>query len=225
MPMELRPLVRKLSLDKTRVGGVTAYRGSVGDLQVVAISTGMGTALATQRTDRLLDALAVDRVVVVGITGAVEDHTPIGTLVVPEIVVDAATGTEHRPSALGDTIPSGKMWTTDQLIVEPDILSGLRAQGVVSLDMETAAIAAACDRRGTPWSVFRAISDRATDGSVDEEVFRLSHQDGTPDGPAIARYLFRHPGRIPGMVRLARGARIATEAAADAAIRACSLAA
>ena len=43
-----------------------------------------------------------------------------------------------------------------------------------------------CEQRGIPWSVFRVISDRATDGSVDEEVFRLSNQDGTPNAGAIA---------------------------------------
>ena len=36
-----------------------------------------------------------------------------------------------------------------------------------------------------PWSVFRAVSDRATDGSVDDEVFRLSRPDGTPDPAAV----------------------------------------
>jgi hypothetical protein len=87
--------------------------------------------------------------------------------------------------------------------------------------METAAIAEACERRGIPWSVFRVISDRASDGSVDEEVFHLSNQDGTPNGPAVARYFLRHPGRLPGMVRLARGANLATRTAAKAAIQAC----
>jgi hypothetical protein len=36
----------------------------------------------------------------------------------------------------------------------------------------------------------------------------------------VARYLVRHPGRIPGLVRMARGARLATDRAADAAIAA-----
>ncbi len=70
--------------------------------------------------------------------------------------------------------------------------------------------------------MFRVISDRASDGTVDEEVFRLSDQDGTPNGRAVARYFLRHPGRIPQMARLATAAKRATEAAADAAIRACS---
>ena len=224
MPMELKPLVKKLSLQKTQLGTVTVHTGTLGDREVVATVTGMGTKLATEVTDRLLDAVAVDRVVVVGITGAVENDTPIGTLILPEVVVDSATGTEHRPAALGNEgTPHGKMWTGDVLLSDPDVIAKLRDKGVVSLDMETAAIAEVCERRGIPWSVFRVISDRATDGSIDEEVFHLSHQDGTPNGPAIARYFAKHPGRIPRMAKLARGAKLATESAADAAIRACSM--
>ncbi|HEY3095317.1 MAG TPA: hypothetical protein VGK05_00610 [Acidimicrobiia bacterium] len=220
MPMELSPLVKKLALHKTEVGGVTVQAGTLDDRPVVAIVTGMGTKLAAEGTERLLDAVPVERVVVVGITGAVENETPIGTLVLPEVVVNSATGAEFRPEPLGMGPPSGKMWTGDELLVEPGVLDDLRSKGVVSLDMETAAIAESCERRGIPWSVFRVISDRASDGTVDEEVFRLSNQDGTPNGRAVARYFVKHPGRIPQMVRLAKGAKLATKTAADAAIRA-----
>jgi adenosylhomocysteine nucleosidase len=222
MPMELSPLVKKLSLRKTEIGGVEVHRGTLDGREVIAIVTGMGTRLAADATERLLDATPVDRVVVVGITGAVENETPIGTLVLPEVVVDGATGTEYRPHPMGDGEPHGKMWTGDVLHTDLDVVAGLRARGVVSLDMETAAIAASCERRGIPWSVFRVISDRATDGSVDEEVFRLSNQDGTPNAKAVAAYFAKHPQRIPQMARLAKGARLATRAAADAAVQACS---
>jgi hypothetical protein len=90
----------------------------------------------------------------------------------------------------------------------------------VALDMETSAIALACEERHVPWTVFRAVSDRATDGTVDDEVFHLSHQDGTPNPRAVARYVVRHPGRVPGLVRTARDAALATRRAADAAIAA-----
>ena len=66
---------------------------------VVAIVTGMGTELATAGTRRLLDAVPVRWVLVVGITGALENDTPIGTLVLPEIVVNSETGREFRPCA------------------------------------------------------------------------------------------------------------------------------
>lgn len=219
MPMELRPLAKQLRLRKGEVGGVAARTGMLGDQPIVAIVTGMGTELATRGTERLLNAITPDRVVVVGITGAVENETPIGTLVLPEVVVHGASGREHRPERLGGGIALGIMWTTDQLTPAEE-LAALRAKGVVSLDMETAAVAECCEQRGIPWSVFRAISDRASDGSVDEEIFGLSNQDGTPNPRAVARYVLRHPLRLPRMASLAKGAKLATERAAAAAIEA-----
>jgi hypothetical protein len=88
--------------------------------------------------------------------------------------------------------------------------------------METAAIAASCENRNIPWSVFRAISDRATDGSINEEVFQLSNQDGTPNLAAVARYFVKHPTHVARMAAMARASKMATEAAADATIDACS---
>ncbi len=69
------------------------------------------------------------------------------------------------------------------------------------------------------------ISDRATDGSVTEEVFRLSNQDGSPNPTSIAAFVVKHPGRIPTLARLARSAKLATERAASAAIDAATCAA
>ncbi|MGD0313863.1 MAG: hypothetical protein ABSC90_15530 [Acidimicrobiales bacterium] len=219
MPMELVPLRRKLSLRKRQLAGLDVYEGSLGPRPVVATVTGMGTALATQGTERLLAATAVDQVVVVGITGALDQATPIGSLVRPEVVVDGATGAEFRPQPLGRALPAGKMWTSDSMITDAEALSGLRAQGVVALDMETAAVAAVCQGRGIPWSVVRSVSDRTGDG-VDDEIFGLSNQDGTPNPRAVVAFVAKHPGRIPAMARMARGAKLATERAADEAIAA-----
>ncbi|MGD0380975.1 MAG: 5'-methylthioadenosine/S-adenosylhomocysteine nucleosidase [Acidimicrobiales bacterium] len=223
MPMELEPLTRKLDLHESTLGDMTVHTGTIRETTVVAIVTGMGTELATAGTTKLLDAMRVERVVVVGITGAVENETPIGTLILPEVVVDGATGDEYRPAPLGEGTPAGRMWTTASFTNDLEEIAGLRAGGVVSLDMETAAIAAVCEGRGIPWSVFRVISDRATDGSVDEEVFRLSNMDGSPNNEAIERFFAEHPERVEAMARLAEGALLGAETAADAAIRACSL--
>ena len=222
MPMELRPLVKKLSLRKERIGGITLHSGILGNRKVVAIVTGMGTQLAREGLERLLGVIVVTEVVVVGITGAVEDVTPIGTLVFPEVVVNSATGAECRPNHRGPGHPKGKMWTTDGLTTDATVLEELRSKEVVALDMETAAIAQCCQSRGIPWSVFRAISDRATDGSITEEVFHLSNQDGTPNKRAVARYFLKNPTHVPRMADLAKGAKLATEAAAQAAISAYS---
>ncbi|HEY2428925.1 MAG TPA: hypothetical protein VGI06_08355, partial [Acidimicrobiales bacterium] len=123
------------------------------------------------------------------------------------------------PAPLGDAVPSGKMLTTGTLITDPQMLAELRAEGVVSLDMETAAIAAVCGRRGIPWAVVRVISDRASNGTVNEEVFRLSNQDGTPNEAAIAVFIERYPELIPQLAQMGKDAELATETAADEAIR------
>ncbi|HEX7428023.1 MAG TPA: hypothetical protein VF328_14035 [Mycobacterium sp.] len=218
MPIELRPLRRRLRLRRSGIG----YAGRVGDRELIAMVTGMGGALARAATVQLLDAVDVEWVIVVGVTGAIENETPIGTLVLPELVIDGADGSQHRPTPLPLGNAHGTMWTTDELILDPAQHADLRARGVISLDMETAAVAEVCEERGVPWSVVRAISDRASDGSVDAEVFGLSHQDGTVNITAVARYLVRHPRAVPRLVRLARGSKLATERAADAAIRAVS---
>jgi adenosylhomocysteine nucleosidase len=214
MPMELRPVVRELGLQRMDVPGVDTRSGTLDGRPVVAIVTGMGPALAQKGLTALLEAVSVDRVMVVGITGAVDNDTPIGTVIRPAVVVDGHTGTEYTPESPGQ----GKLWTTDSLITDQSVVAELKAQGVVALDMETAALGAICQERGIPWSVFRVISDRASDGSIDDEVFHMSNQDGSPNGRAVVRYFLRHPGKIPTMTRLARGAQLATTRAARAAI-------
>ena len=79
-----------------------------------------------------------------------------------------------------------------------------------------------CDQRGVAWSVVRAISDRAGDVSVDEEIAGLAHSDGSANRAAVARYLLRHRNALPRLARLAKGSNLAAGQAANAAIMAVS---
>jgi adenosylhomocysteine nucleosidase len=218
MPLELRPLRRCLHLRKTQLGHV----GQIGEHQVIATVSGVGTALARAATVRLLDAVDVDWAIVVGIAGAIEDQLPIGTLVFPDLVIDGADGEAHRPTPLRIGTPCGTLWTTDELLLDRTQHADLRRDGVVALDMETAAVAKVCGDRGVPWSVVRGISDRASDGTVNAEIFGLTRADGRPNLPAVGRYLVRHPDGLARLLRLGRGSRLAAERAADAAITAVS---
>jgi nucleoside phosphorylase len=184
--------------------------------------TGIGTRAAAAATERLLDATKLDHVLVVGIAGGVDAQQPIGALIAPEVVVDGTTGREFRPAQLGDLPPHGRLVTWDRLVTGREEAAELRRSGVVGLDMETAAVAAVCERRGCPWSVFRAISDRVTDGTTDPAVLALAGPDGGGDPRAVARYLLAKPWRIVRLARLAFGTLRAANAAADAAIQACA---
>ncbi|MGA8547132.1 MAG: hypothetical protein WB785_18000 [Mycobacterium sp.] len=215
MPMELRPLRRRLGLRKTGPG----YAGWIGDHAVIAAVIGIGPAFAATATARLLDTLDAELVIVVGIAGATDNQTPIGTLVLPQLVTGGPDGAEYRPTPLCIGNAHGTLCTTEQLLLDPVLHADLRARGVVALDMETAAVAKVCSERGVSWSVVRAISDRVGDGTVDADIAGLTHPDGRPNLSAVARYVVRHPGALPRLIRLAKDANLAAERAADAAIK------
>ena len=221
MRQELAPLRRKLSLRRVAKEGRTLHIGAAGAVEIVATTTGIGTAAASAAAEWLLSETRIDHVMVVGIAGGVDAKQPIGALIAPEVVVNGTTGSEHRPVQLGELPPHGRLVTWDRLLTSLDEAAELARSGVVGLDMETAAIAAVCERRGCPWSVFRAISDRVTDETTDSAVLALAGPDGSGNPWAIARYLLLRPWRVVRLARLARGSLRAANAAADAAIRAC----
>lgn len=220
MGSELRPLLKRLSLQRMPAGKPAVYAGTLGSTEIVATTTSMGTVAAAAAAERILDAGPFDHVVVVGIAGGVDPNFEIGDVFVPSAVIDGATGDEYRPHLLGDLEPGGKLSTSDDFIVDEPRLAELSAKGVVAVDMETAAIAAVCERRGTPWTAFRAISDRAIEG--DAEMLSMANGDGSPNLAGAAKYILRHPGKLPFLFRLAQGATKAANAAADAAVSACS---
>jgi adenosylhomocysteine nucleosidase len=220
MRSELRPLVQRLSLRREGSGDDAFRRGAVAGVEIVATLTGIGMRAAARATERILAAAPVDHVLVVGIAGGIGPSLAIGDLVVPELVVDLATGAEHRPSPIGASPPRGTLVTSDGLIVDREEIVRLERRGVVAIDMETAAIGAVAARRGCPWSAFRAISDRAGDAAIDERVFGLAGPYGDPNLPALARFVLGQPRRIAQLARLALDVRRATHTAARAALAA-----
>ena len=216
MRQEIRPVVRRLDLRPATIGGHPARAGVVSGRRVVAVVTSMGTRAAASVTESVLDDGGFDHVVVVGICGGIAPELPIGSLVVPVETVVEETGRVCRPSPPASHEPAGRLLTTDTLHADPAEVRALRKRGFVAVDMETGAIGAVCEDRGVPWSVFRAVSDRAGDPAIDPALLALSRPDGTPVPAAVARHVLRHPTRIPKLASLGRGMRAAVGVSTDA---------
>lgn len=222
MRSELRPVVRALSARRDRTADTLLYRARRHGRDVVAAPLGVGPAVARRTTTALLDRLGpgVEHVVVSGIAGGLDPAATVGTVLVPEVVIDLENGREVRPARLGPRRPAGTVATAAELIVDRRRLDGLLARGVIALDMETAGVGEVCEERGVPWTAFRAVSDRPDDGLVDGSVFSLLNEDGTADVRGGIRFVLSHPGRLPGLVRLARDSSRGCGLAARAAVEA-----
>ena len=157
---------------------------------------GVGPEAAGRATEQILSTVSVDHVVVCGIAGGVGPHREIGSMVVPDVVIDGTTRTEFRPDGLKGVPPLGSILTVGELVLDNEDLDRLAAEGIVAVDMESSAVGEVCSRLGYPWSVFRSISDNAGDGGVDESVLGLLREDGSVDVRAAIRLILMHPGRL-----------------------------
>jgi nucleoside phosphorylase len=182
-------------------------------VDVVATRTGMGFDLARAATHRLLDAVPVDHVLVVGIAGGIGDAR-IGEVICPASVSDRGTGAEYRATPF--VTGTGSISCSDEFLVDPRRVTELAASGVRAL--ETAAVAAVCVERSVPWSAVRVVSDLATD-HPDDSVLSLADADGTPRLADGIRFMLRNPRRIPALVRLGMDSTRAARAAAAEAAR------
>ncbi|MCJ7672331.1 MAG: hypothetical protein MUP67_09845, partial [Acidimicrobiia bacterium] len=109
MDHELWPLVRMLSLEPVDGAPDKRHTAVVDGVAFFATTTGIGMAAATGATERMLDDLGVEHVIVVGIAGGVAADAEIGDIIVPAVVVDGPSGREHHPTSIGELEPFGRL--------------------------------------------------------------------------------------------------------------------
>jgi nucleoside phosphorylase len=176
---------------------------------VLIVRLGVGPVAARALTERSLARFEADHVLISGIAGGLVPDLPIGTLVVPETVIDLATGRRHESAEVAGVERRGAVATTGRLVTERE-LDHLRSLGVLAIEMESSAVAAACEETGVPWTTLRVISDRPDRYSIDHALVSLLREDGTTDALSALKFVALHPRRVPGMVRLARDSSMAS---------------
>jgi adenosylhomocysteine nucleosidase len=220
MKVELRPLTKRLSLISSDAGGRAVWAGAVDRHDVVATLAGVGMTPATEATEFLIDRYAPSLVVLSGIAGGIDAGLSVGDLVVPEVVIDYASGTRYRSTPIEGTVLAGELITTDGLIDQALLLEENK-KGVIAVDMETAAMAAVCEGRGVPWLAFRGISDLTHEGLVNDDTMNLVKTDGSTDVKGALKLVARRPKVIPSLIKLGKDTDLATKVAAEGAIAAC----
>ena len=219
MTSELRPVVKYVKARRSNLGDIKAYSGRVGDVDIAVAQLGVGPASSRRVTADALTHFKADHVLVIGIAGGLDPALTKGSVVIPEVVMDVSSGRRFQSAPMDGVQREGLIATADHLIMDGAQLAGLQAQGVVAMEMESSGVAEACESAGVPWTTFRVIADRPDEGLTDDAIMSLLRPDGSSDVAAAVGLMVRHPGRVPGMVRLARDSSMAASKAARVALR------
>ncbi len=222
MPIEMDAIVAAFGLHPTSEGGDGGHVGQVGRSRITAVHIGMGPPATRAALSRLLaDGAPVDHVMVAGICGGLDPEVPVGTVINPEVIVDHSSGHAYRHDPPGHEPRSGKLVTTEQATLDPDLNRRFFDDGCIAVDMETSAVAEVCEARDRPWSAYRCIGDRIFDGLLDDRVLAMTNPDGSGNPEEMRRLLADDPGLADKLTQLAHDTTRAARLAAESAVRGC----
>jgi nucleoside phosphorylase len=222
VPQEAAPLLRRLS-GRRRLASQhrPILAGEFAGTPVALTIAGAGAANAVRGLRALIDAGPVTGVAVCGVAGGLDPALRVGEVI---LASEIRRGSEVTTCPLPNLtpIPTGQSYlraapvaSAEQVLVTREQKRAYAAAGA-AVDMETAAVAAEAAQLGLPWCALRAISDAAS-----EDLPLDFNRCVTPDGDIpLARVLLelaRHPGALPGLIRLGRSTSLAAGRLAEAA--------
>lgn len=213
LPQESRDF-RHLLRHASAVEPGRSLLGNVGAEEVRLAHTGVGPAAAAEHVAALLAAHRPRLLLSTGFAGGLDPRLATGDLLIATNVSTPALVARSRALLADDVRAHFGALTSQPRPAESaaEKAALARASGALGVDMETAAIAAACARAGVPLLAVRAISDPAREPLPVPfaEWFDLAAQRPRP--LALVRYLAHHRAQIRPFVRFVRGLTPAREA-------------
>lgn len=183
---------------------------------VLVLVTGIGFDHAQSAINWLLSEATPRLVVASGFAGALDPELKQGEIVVATEVVESED--QHwrtaLPAELGDK-KCGRLLTSRRLVASRyDKLKMFESTRAIAVDMESAAIAEACQVAHVPCAVVRVISDVA-DQPISEHLARLMVGGRVSPFRVFAATITK-PSLVPQFWRLGRETKIASQNLADA---------
>ena len=194
-------------------------RGQLGRSAVALAITGDGERNASVHAERMFAALhgEVERLLIIGVAGALNPGLRAGDLVVADEVRAEAGG--DTTTLLGDRawalhaarhagakhgVALSALSIADTASEKQRLLSLCNAAGRPCIvDLESFAYAREAEKRGVPWLVLRAISDTA-DESLPEVLNRSRDAGGAVLRSRVLRSLLTDPRPLPKLLLLSR---------------------
>jgi adenosylhomocysteine nucleosidase len=211
MERELAPLVEDWELGTIRADGRTliCYESE----HAVAVFGGMGCKRAEDASRAIVEKYAPQVLVSAGLAGALIRSMKAGSLVLPNVIIDAASGTEYRCRLGGEVIGGGVLVSNFEIAGRRSKQELVECFHALVVDMEAAGVARVAIERELGFRCVKAISDE-----FDFEMpplGRFVNNEGNLETDKLVRWVSVRPQYWPAMITLGRNSRRATRALCD----------
>jgi adenosylhomocysteine nucleosidase len=203
----------------TRCHSHTEHRGQLNGRHVLVAESGVGQDAANIVTTDVIGLHRPNWVISAGFAGALQGELRRGHILMAEEVVDV-TGqklsigltVDRAAIEASPALHSGRLLTVDQLIRTRSQKEQLGEEHTaLACDMETLAVALACQQSGTKFMSVRIISD-SLDDELPKEVENLLSQDSLVGKLGAATgAIFHRPSSLKDMWKLKEDALKATD--------------
>jgi len=208
-PGELRPLVRGWKKQHSVAKGLSMWRVTHGEDELIAVCGGMGAAAAMRSFTAAESIGPLELVLSVGWAGALDSGMRTGQCYIPSEVIDAQTGERFQ---LTDGKRKQCLITTPEVANTSEKRRLWQSYGAVLVDMEAATIARQAQMRNIPLCCFKAVSDGPD--AVLPDLNRFINKRGHLNLlPFLAHVLVR-PKFWKPLIKLARNSAFAAKAIA-----------
>jgi adenosylhomocysteine nucleosidase len=207
---ELAPLIADWELSTIEASGrsLICYEGP----GVVAVFGGIGCQRAEEAARAAVRKYTPQALISAGLAGALIRSLRAGNIVLPNVIVEAASGIEYRCNLGGDVIGGGVLVSNFEIATErskPELVECFHA---LVVDMEAAGVARVAMEEELWFRCVKAISDE-----LDFEMPPLNEfvADGELETGKLARWALCHPRYWPALISLERKSRRASRALCD----------
>lgn len=211
MSEEIEPLRRRLENARNGPEGRPAWtRGRLNGIDLVLAVTGEGRRNAERGIARVLEEHRPDRVLAIGLAGALSETLRVGDVLLAgevldgeEAMVSPDPGWLARARQRGPC-EVGRLITVDEILASPAAKARWAAAAIGApalVDMESASYARVASAFRLPYLVARAVSDCA-DETLPQFLTRCRDREGGVDRRLVLRHALPRPASWPALLRL-----------------------
>jgi adenosylhomocysteine nucleosidase len=174
----------------------------------VALAGGIGSHAAGIAAQMVVEQYQPEMLISAGLAGALISSLKAGSVLTPNVIIDAVTGAEYRSSVGG-----GILLTAGEIanhVAKPQLVEKFHA---LAVDMEAAAVAEVARQRNISFRCVKAISDEA--GFVLPPLNRFVDPEGKFQAGRFAVWLAVHPHYWSATMALARNSQKASKNLCD----------